>query len=175
MSEAGRTVCEEVGLDNMQKRHYFEILFRHKELEIVALDTANKVLLIDTDSLITLYYYQLSYGCNDNDFNNLASLVAKLNNYDLYLFLEPDVEWVQDGTRTYGEQSVREENNKKLKKIFDENNIKYISISGDYDTRFNKAKKLVKELIKEHSSDLASLIENAGSENSNQNWEVELK
>ena len=30
-----------------------------------------------------------------------------LNEYDLYLFLEPDVEWVQDGTRTYGEDNIR--------------------------------------------------------------------
>ena len=77
--EAGRIVCEEVGLDNMQKDDYFKILFRHKELERQALDSANRVLLIDTDALITLYYYLLQYGCEDEDFNRLAMSIAHLN------------------------------------------------------------------------------------------------
>ena len=64
------------------------------------------------------------------------------------MLLEPDVEWVQDGTRTYGEQEIRENNNIKLKKIFDENDIKYISISGDYNNRYLTAKRLVEDIIK---------------------------
>ena len=59
VEEAGRVVCEEVGLENMQEADYFEILFKHKMLEKEMLDKANKVLLIDTDSLITLYYYNM--------------------------------------------------------------------------------------------------------------------
>jgi HTH-type transcriptional repressor of NAD biosynthesis genes len=152
VEEAGRYICDEAGgIDNMQPYHYFEILFKHKQLEKEALEEANKVLLIDTDSLITLYYYELGFGINnelDKAFKDIAQGISKLNNYDLYLFLEPDVEWVQDGTRTYGEQSVREENNRKLKKLFENNNIKYVSISGDYDTRYKKAKELVEQLIK---------------------------
>lgn len=152
VEEAGRYICDEAGgIDNMQPYHYFEILFKHKQLEKEALEEANKVLLIDTDSLITLYYYELGFGINnelDKAFKDVAQGISKLNNYDLYLFLEPDVEWVQDGTRTYGEQSVREENNRKLKKLFENNNIKYVSISGDYDTRYKKAKELVEQLIK---------------------------
>ncbi len=152
VEEAGRYICDDAGgIDNMQKYHYFEILFKHKQLEKDALDEANKVLLIDTDSLITLYYYNLGFGMNeelDIAFKNIAEGISKLNNYDLYIFLEPDVEWVQDGTRTYGEQSVREENNIKLKKIFDDNGIKYVCINGDYDQRYKKAKTLVCDLIK---------------------------
>jgi len=134
----------------MQPYHYFEILFKHKQLEKEALKNANKVLLIDTDSLITLYYYQLGFE-NTNELNKAFEDIAKgisvLNNYDLYIFLEPDVEWVQDGTRTYGEPEVREENNKKLKKIFDDNGIKYVSINGDYNNRYQEAKKLIEELL----------------------------
>lgn len=153
VEEAGRYICDDAGgIDNMQPYHYFEILFKHKQLEKEALKEANKVLLIDTDSLITLYYYQLGFE-NTNELNsafkNIAEGISVLNNYDLYIFLEPDVEWVQDGTRTYGEQEVREENNKKLKKIFDDNNIKYVCISGDYNTRYEKSKELIENLISE--------------------------
>ena len=50
VEEAGRYICDDAGgIDNMQKYHYFEILFKHKELERKALEKANKVLLIDTD------------------------------------------------------------------------------------------------------------------------------
>ena len=152
VEEAGRYICDDAGgIDNMQKYHYFEILFKHKQLEKEAMEFANKVLLIDTDSLITLYYYNLGFGMmSDLDiaFKNIAEGISKLNNYDLYIFLEPDVEWVQDGTRTYGEQSVREENNIKLKNIFDDNGVEYICINGNYDERYNRAKELVLSLIK---------------------------
>ena len=149
--EAGRYVCDEAGgIDNMQKKDYFEILFRHKQLEKDALNPANKVLFIDTDSLITLYYYQLDfreYDEMDKVFERVAEGISKLNNYDLYLFLEPDVKWVQDGSRTYGSDEIRNRNNLILKKLLEKNEIKYISISGDYQERFEKSKTLVKNLF----------------------------
>lgn len=152
VEEAGRYICDDAGgIDNMQPYHYFEILFKHKQLEKEASKNANKVLLVDTDSLITLYYYKLGFeGTNEINtaFEDVATGISKLNNYDLYLFLEPDVEWIQDGTRTYGEQEVRENNNIKLKKIFNENNIKYISITGDYNERYLTAKTLIENIIK---------------------------
>lgn len=154
VEEAGRYICDDAGgIDNMQPYHYFEILFKHKELEKEALKNANKVLLIDTDSLITLYYYQLGFE-NTNELNkafeDVANGISVLNNYDLYIFLEPDVEWVQDGTRTYGDPEVRKENNKKLKKIFDENGIKYVCVNGDYDNRYQKSKQLIEQLFSEN-------------------------
>ena len=152
VEEAGRYICDEAGgIDNMQPYHYFEILFKHKQLEKDALKDANKVLFIDTDSLITLYYYELGFkGTADynKDLPKIAESISNLNNYDLYIFLEPDVEWIQDGTRTYGEESVRKRNNEKLKRLLKKNNISYVSVNGDYDERYEKSKALVKEIIK---------------------------
>ena len=151
VEEAGRFICDEAGgIDNMQKYHYFEILFKHKQLEKEALNFANKVLLIDTDSLITLYYYQLGFGKHDEtdkDFYNIATSISHLNNYDLYIFLEPDVKWVQDGTRTYGEEKIRQKNNEKLKKILDKNKINYVTIKGDYQERYHQSKMQVTQLL----------------------------
>ena len=149
--EAGRDVCDEAGgIDNMQIKHYFEILFRHKYHENEALKSANKVLFIDTDSLITLYYYKLDYKEKNEinkRFESVAEGISWLNNYDLYIFLEPDVAWVQDGSRTYGEKRIREKNNKILKKILNKNNIRYISISGNYQERYKKSKELIDNLL----------------------------
>lgn len=149
VSEAGREVCDEAGgIDNMQPYHYFKILLEHKKMEEENLKQANRVLFIDTDSLITLYYYTLGFSDNlDEAIVSTAKSISKLNKYDLYIFLEPDVKWVQDGTRTYGDTEIREQNNKLLKKIFNDNNINYISISGDYEERYEKAKQLVKSII----------------------------
>lgn len=151
VEEAGRTICNEAGgIDNMQKYHYFQILFEHKKLEKEALKTANKVLFIDTDALITLYYYQLGFPEHkkeDITFETLATTISSLNQYDLYLFLEPDVQWVQDGTRTYGDESIRIQNNQKLKELLHKNGIAYQTITGTYQKRYLKAKKIVNNLL----------------------------
>ncbi len=151
VEEAGRYICDEAGgIDNMQKYHYFEILFKHKQLEKEALEKASKVMFVDTDSLITLYYYNMGFKDGDvlnQAFANVAEGISVLNNYDLYLFLEPDVKWVQDGTRTYGEQVVRESNNMDLKQLLEKNGIKYITIKGDYQKRYEQAREKVLELV----------------------------
>jgi HTH-type transcriptional repressor of NAD biosynthesis genes len=151
--EEGRYVCDEAGgIDNMQKYHYYNILFRHKYEEERMLEYANKVLFIDTDSLITLYYYKLDFGIKNKEdkvFESISEGISYLNKYDLYIFLEPDVKWVQDGSRTYGDQNIREENNKILKELLKKNNIKYVSINGDYQNRYKKSIELVNKLIGE--------------------------
>jgi HTH-type transcriptional repressor of NAD biosynthesis genes len=99
-----------------------------------------------------LYYYKLAFGVKneeDKAFTSLAQSISKLNNYDLYIFLEPDIKWVQDGTRTYGEDSVREKNNELLKKLLKKNNIQYVSIGGDYQNRYKKSVELIDKLIGE--------------------------
>lgn len=151
VEEAGRLVCVEAGgIDNMQKYHYFEILFKHKQLEKQALENANRVLLMDTDSLTTLYYYQLGFGNEaktDKDFESIAISISNLNDYDLYIFLEPDVKFVKDITRTCGDDVTRKENNDKLKQILDTNGIKYVSINGNYQERYQESKTKIKKLI----------------------------
>lgn len=152
VEEAGRLACEELGVDNLSAKDYFEILFKHKQLEKEALDKANKVLLIDTDSLITLFYYNLAFNKNNLDkevFEKLASGISYFNNYDLYLFLEPDVKFVQDETRASGDNEIREKNNNILKQLLRENKIEFTSINGDYDNRYETAKEKILKLLKE--------------------------
>lgn len=150
VEEMGRFVCEDAGgIDNMTPDDYFDILFRHKEEERKKLNEANKVLLVDTDSLITLFYYSLMYKDTDeyNDkFQMVAEQMSVLNNYDLYIYLEPDVPFVWDITRSEGDH--RDEDNRYLKEILDRNKISYQVISGDYENRYEEAKKLIKNLLK---------------------------
>jgi len=151
VEELGREVCDNAGgIDNMVPTDFPEILFKHKVRELEAIKEANKVLFIDTEAIITLYYLRLLFDGTKEQIDTILDLgnsISKLNNDYLYLFLEPDVEWIQDGTRTYGEDEVREKNNIMLKKMLEERNIDYEVISGDYHNRFQKVKKLVDKLI----------------------------
>lgn len=150
VEEKGRNVCDFAGgYENMIPSDYIEILHTHKVAEIEEQRKANKLLFIDTDCIVTDYYLHLQFEDTDIDTKKesyLALAIGKLNEYDLVLFLEDDVPWIQDGTRTYGEEIVRRNNTKKLKQMLDMQNIKYHSISGDYQQRFIKSIELVESL-----------------------------
>src|SRR5690606_21342362 len=124
-----------------------EILYRHKVSEIDEQRKANKLLFVDTDCIVTKYYLDLQFKNTDINHHNkesqLALAIHSLNKYDLILFLEPDVPWIQDGTRTYGEEWIRENNNNKFKKMLDNIGVRYHSISGDYQERFIKSIELI--------------------------------
>jgi HTH-type transcriptional repressor of NAD biosynthesis genes len=149
VQEVGRIICDEAGgIDNMKAEDFIKIFIKHKALEMEQEKYANKVLFIDTEAIVTLYY--LGLQCGDMDLsmiNNLGNSIANLNNYDLYIFLEPDVKWIQDGTRTYGEDETRQKNNLLLKQMLQERGITYEVINGGYHERFEKTKKLINMLI----------------------------
>lgn len=151
VEEVGRNICEEAGgIDNMLPSHYEEIIYKHKMKENEMIKTANKILFIDTEALITLYYYRLQFGKSaeyKEAFERLAKATSDLNKYDLWLYLEPDVRWIQDGTRTYGNDQIREENNRILKEILNELNIEYKCIGGDYQNRYLRAREFIDEII----------------------------
>lgn len=155
VEEVGRDICEEAGgIYNMQGKHFEEIIYQHKTVEKERLKNANKLLFIDTDALITLYYYKLLFDKTneyDKRIENLAKLVSKLNYYDLWIYLEPDVTWVQDDTRTFGEDDIRLKNNILLKKMFDDMGVKYEVVNGNYQERFIKSKNLINKLINKKS------------------------
>jgi HTH-type transcriptional repressor of NAD biosynthesis genes len=65
----------------------------------------------------------------------------------LILFLEPDVPWIQDGTRHHGEEGVRQSNNLLLKKLFHSYHIPFISIGGTFENRFERSIEKVNTLI----------------------------
>lgn len=151
VEEKGRNICDFAGgIDNMIPSDFVEILYTHKVSEIEETRKANKLLFIDTDSVVTDYYLKLQFeNTNTNTVieSNLASAISNINKYDLVLYLEPDVEWVQDGTRTYGEDEVRVCNNTKLKRKMRVEQLQYYSISGNYQERFLESIKLINRII----------------------------
>lgn len=146
IDEAGRELSEKSGNDElMLPEDFTEILLRHKINEIEMLKTSNKVLFVDTDCLITKFYLQFLESNEQKRIKNekLADAINAINNFDLVLFLEPDVEFVQDGTRTEEIKKNRKKYSNQIKSIFDEKNIKYKCITGNYQERFFKARELI--------------------------------
>lgn len=146
--EIGRDTCEVAGgEDFMDKYDLYENLLRQKTEEIEALKNSNRLLFIDTDALTTKFYakFLLSDKNDKKKCSDLADAITRINEFDLILFLEPTVSFVQDGTRSEKIQKDRVKYSEQIKKLFRDFKVEFISIDGDYLERFNKAKELIKE------------------------------
>ncbi|PLS17506.1 multifunctional transcriptional regulator/nicotinamide-nucleotide adenylyltransferase/ribosylnicotinamide kinase NadR [Bacillus sp. M6-12] len=145
VEEYGRTFyerlggCEEITIPE----DYPEIAFEHKYHEKLQLQKANKVLFVDTEAAVTQYFSQAYLSKRQP----ILDEIIKLQKYDLWLFLEPDVKWVDDGTRSFGQQEIRDNNNGLLKSILKEHGIEFVTIKGNYQKRLESAVHHVNELI----------------------------
>lgn len=148
--EIGRDVSDKVGgEDFMNRDDLIEILLKHKVLEIDATYNSNRLLFIDTDAITTLFYsnFLLNDEKEKEQCTNLAKSISNINDFDLVLFLEPTVEFVQDGTRNEKIKDDRIKYSNQIKKLLKNNNINYISLDGNYLDRFNESKKIIKEVF----------------------------
>ena len=69
----------------------------------------------------------------------LSDAIDAINRYDLILFLEPDVAFVQDGDRSIVIQNDRYKYSEQIKEIFRNHSKKFVTISGNYQERFLQA------------------------------------
>lgn len=143
VEEHGRTFYEELNSYDTFEEDYLKIAYRQKYFEEQGLKGANKVLFLDTDVIVTHRFLRAYHHTT----NKVLYEMADHQKYDLWLFLEPDVKWVDDGTRVFGEDNVRKEGNDMLKKMLDVHGVKYITVSGHYSERLEVALKEVKKLI----------------------------
>lgn len=148
LEEVGRELSELSGTDKMMlPEDFVRILLEHKNKELRLKEESNKVLFIDTDCLITKFYMEFLGDEEIHKNAALAEAIAKINDYDLILFLEPDVEFVQDGTRNEAIKKEREKYSSRIKEIYTQAGFKYHIISGDYQERFLKAVELVDKML----------------------------
>lgn len=148
VDEAGRDISERSGTDLLMLQDDFtEILLQHKLNQMTAAKDSNKLLFIDTDALITQFFLNfLDDGKKERNVA-LSDAIDALNEYDLILFLEPDVPFVQDGDRSEIIHADREKYSRQIKTILENHNKKYVCIGGNYQERFLAAVKEVDKLI----------------------------
>lgn len=149
VSEVGRDTCEYAGgEDYMIMDDLIENLLKQKINVDEAIKNSNKLLFVDTDALTTLFYsnFLLTKEIEINNCTNLANAICNINKWDLVLFLEPTVNFIQDGTRNEKIAENRIKYSEQIKLLFDNNNIKYEIINdNNYIDRLNKAKNIINE------------------------------
>ncbi len=148
LEEVGRELSELSGTDvYMLPEDFTRILVEHKAKEMRLLEQSNKVFIEDTDCLITKFFLDFLEDAEAEKNSQLAEAIAQLNSYDLILFLEPDVEWVQDGDRSEVIAADREKYSAKIKELYKKHGFTFKVISGDYNSRFDRAVKLIKDIL----------------------------
>ena len=152
VSEVGRETCDYAGgEDFMIAEDLIENLMKQKLNVDEAIKSSNKVLFVDTDALITLFYSYFLLNENSKQFKNcelLANAINSINEWDLVLFLEPTVKFVQDGTRSEEIANDRIKYSNQIKALFNKKGISFLTINSDnYADRLNLAKKYVKNIL----------------------------
>jgi HTH-type transcriptional repressor of NAD biosynthesis genes len=149
VEEVGRRYCDKYS-DHLTKEMFNLIAMEHFLEQEEKLSRSNKVLLVDTDAVVTQFYLNKYFP---GEKFPLIEKIAKIQDYDLVLFLEPDVKWVDDGLRKDKEAEIRRTNNEEMKKMYIERGIPFISISGNYQERFDKARNSIDALFRRQQND----------------------
>ena len=140
VDEAGREISERSGTDRlMLSSDFTEILLQHKLNEIRAITHSNKLLFIDTDALVTQFYMSFLEDPGMSKNKALSDAIDALNEYDLILFLEPDVAFVQDGDRSEVIRDNRVYYSEQIKSLLLSHGKRFVSVSGSYQQRYETA------------------------------------
>lgn len=144
VEEVGREYCNRYS--NLLTKEMFDfIAMEHFLKQEEAARTSNKLLFIDTEATVTQFYLNKYFN---GERSELIDNIAKIQKYDLVLYLEPDVLWVDDGLRMESSFEIRLKNDAEMKKMLKDRRIDFITINGSYAERFNKARKAIDELFK---------------------------
>ncbi|MES2764624.1 MAG: AAA family ATPase [Bacteroidota bacterium] len=129
--EMAREIIEKTEECTLQ--HLYQIAILHAETINSKIESANKLLFIDTDVNITRSYSRFLF----NEELIVEDWIEKANHCDLYLFLEKDSPFVQDGTRL--DKSDRDLLQQSHLTELKQRNIKYQLINGGWEEKFSKA------------------------------------
>lgn len=146
IEESGRRICADSACEDvMLPEDLYKCLLYQKTAELDAIKSSNKLLFIDTDALITKFYIQffLPDSSEKEKCVTLADAISDINHFDLVLFLEPTVAFVNDGTRHSCIERDREQYSNQIKGLFDQAGIPYKCLRGNYLERFNQATAII--------------------------------
>lgn len=141
--EFARDFCVEYGVGDPDISLYPLFLYGQKIAEFEASRTANKIYFCDTEAIVTNYYAMLY----ENTDMPLARAVAATQKYDLVIYLKPSNRWVDDGYRMHSQEEVRNENDRKLIKLFNEHNVELNILEGTYQENYTNAIELVRKMM----------------------------
>lgn len=136
--EMAREIIEET--DECTEAHLIQIAELQAKTINEKVTIANKLLFVDTDLNITSSYSKYLFGKT----LIVENWVRQANHFDLYLYLDNDVPYYQDGTRL--DKQRRDELDVFHKKQLMDNNITYELIQGNWEERFEKSISIIEKL-----------------------------
>lgn len=126
-------------------------LFTFNDLRLVSIEHAKRInnevlkdsrlVIIDTDIHTTISYSIFTFG----KMLDVSENIYNSNKASLYLYLNNDVEYIQDGTRLNKERrNLLDFSHRKILKDY---NIDIVEIHGDWEERFDKAVRHINDVI----------------------------
>ncbi|SFR86308.1 AAA family ATPase [Sphingomonas jatrophae] len=100
VTEYGRSFCETYGTE-LTMDDLVDIAETHDAMTVAAKSRGGSHLILDTDPLMTAVWADMLFGERDPWFD------AWTGTADLYLLLDIDIPWVDDGTRMFGAPAER--------------------------------------------------------------------
>lgn len=150
VGEYGRVTSDYAGgEDFMNVDDLYENLLRQGIMIMDAAKRSNRLLFVDTDAITTLFYarFLLTEPEQIANCEKMASAINVMTKWDLVLFLEPDVAFVQDGTRSEAIHADRTKYSEQIKQAMREHGVSFASVTGDYFQRFEEAKRLIAQKL----------------------------
>jgi len=129
--EYGRAHCETHGLE-LTEADLLLIGRAQAAMVEAARPLCEKRLIVDTDALMTAAWCEML-------FDRIPEPLLAYPKADLYLLLEPDVEWVDDGTRFFGTPDRRARFAAICRRLLEEAGVTWVSIGGRWEDRFEQA------------------------------------
>lgn len=139
--------------DLLELDDFGRIAYLQLEQDKEAFRTANKVAIIDTDAIVTQYYCNIYTGESNQIVDSIITQNARNKLWDVIIFMEPDVVWVDDGQRLHPDQKERERLSEKLRDMYVRHgygtyNCRMYSVFGSYNQRLTGCYDIVKGLLK---------------------------
>jgi NadR type nicotinamide-nucleotide adenylyltransferase len=130
--EYGRAYCEEHGTD-IGMAELVHIAKTQDAMNRAAAARDGAIVLFDTDPLITAVWAEMMFGKRDRWFDGFTGYA------DLYLLLDIDLPFVDDGLRVYAAPEQRRHFFDLCKAELDNRGLHYALISGEGDIRLSAA------------------------------------
>ena len=130
--EYGRAYCEAHGTD-IGMAELVHIAEQQDAMNRAAAAREGDVVLFDTDPLITAVWAQMMFGQRDPWFDSFTAYA------DLYLLLDIDLPFVDDGLRVYSSPEQRQRFFDLCKAELENRGVRYALIRGEGEARFHAA------------------------------------
>ncbi len=131
VGEYGRSHCE-VHTDELTREDLLLIGRAQQAMIRAAAPWAGPLLIADTDALMTAAWCEMLLGERPDE-------LMQADKADLYLLLEPDLPWVEDGKRFFAEADDRHRFAKIVEQVLVDAGVRFERISGSGSARYEAA------------------------------------